>query len=108
MKMNEEKKKHVPYSIEVKITDLKGRTVWKWRRSHGNLLFGLEKTNEYAQTLLGIDKEKIRAKPDNYIEKTEKTEISKKRRINPLIKAAFGSAKPVEPIFGVKRGGERK
>lgn len=106
--MKDEKKKHVPFSIEVKIRDSKGRTVWKWHDSRGNLLFGLEKTNEYAKTLLGLDNRQLyrsepepEPKPDTNIRRNEQRNIS-------FIERAFGKIEPIEPIFGVKRGGERK
>ena len=94
--MKDEKRKHVPFSIEVKIRDSKGRTVWKWRESRGNLLFGLEKTNEYAETLLGIDnKQPPRSEPDSNVRKTEPRNIT-------FIERAFGRIEPIEPINPAK------
>jgi len=103
--MKDEKRKHVPFSIEVKIRDSKGRTVWKWRESRGNLLFGLKKTNEYAETLLGIDNKQLprsEPEPDTNIRRVEPRNIT-------FIERAFGKIEPIEPIFGVnKKGGERR
>jgi len=112
--MKDEKRKHVPLSIEVKIRYSKGRSVWKWRESRGNLLFGLEKTNEYAETLLGIDNRQIDNKqpnkqpPRSEPEPELDTDITKTEPRN-IFEHAFGRMEPIEPIFGRnKRGGERR
>ena len=112
--MKNEKRKHVPFSIEVKIRDSTGRTVWKWHDSRGNLLFGLEKTNEYAETLLGLDNRQIDNKhpnkqpPRSEPEPKLDTDIRRTESRN-IFEHAFGKMETIEPIFGRnKHGGERR
>jgi len=104
--------KKTPYSIEVKIEDSKGRTVFKWHKSQNNLLSGLRITNDFVRDKLGIDetdKRETKSRPDSYIKRPQIAQIRKEERnVNTFIAHAFGSCKPVEPIFGLKKGGERE
>lgn len=103
-----ERKKYAPYSIEVKIEDSKGRTVFKWHKSQNNLLLGLKRTNEFIYYKLGIDKidkQRPGSKPDT---NDINVKANEQKKINTVIEHAFGRIEPIEPIFGLKKGGERE
>lgn len=49
------RKNKSPFSIEIKIEDEKGNKIFKWHKSHNNIILGLSMTNKFVNEKLGID-----------------------------------------------------
>jgi len=68
-------KGHVPYSIEVRIRDEKGKRIYHWRDGSNNLALGMKQTTDFITEKLNVDLKELEAKI-----KTDKE--SKIKRVN--------------------------
>jgi len=93
--------KRVPFSIEIRIFDERGKRIFTWRNGHRNLLKGIKAAENFIEEKLGIDieSEAIRKDTFNSVEKYREEE----RQKSPFVAYSEQIDEVVLKLFGVEK-----
>jgi len=93
--------KRVPFSIEIRIFDERGKRIFTWRNGHKNLLKGIKAAENFIEEKLGIDieSEAIRKDTFNSVEKYREEE----RQKSPFVAYSEQIDEVVLKLFGVEK-----
>ena len=98
---DEKKMKRVPFSIEIRIFDERGKRIFTWRNGHKNLLKGIKAAENFIEEKLGIDIESEAMKRDTFDTPEQYREEEKPR--SPFVAYSEQIDEVVLKLFGVEK-----
>jgi len=93
--------KRVPFSVEIRIFDERGKRIFTWRNGHKNLLAGIKTAERFIEEKLGIDIESETMKRDTF-NSIEKYREEEKPR-SPFVAYSEQIDEVVLKLFGVEK-----
>ncbi len=93
--------KRVPFSVEIRIFDERGKRIFTWRNGHKNLLMGIKAAERFVEEKLGIDIESEAIRKDTISSSEQYREEEKPR--SPFVAYSEQIDEVVLKLFGVEK-----